>query len=126
MYLEYVIGIFHLFWICRWCQPWLSKLASAAWVKFTHDNQFLSSGGSFIGPVTNNVVEYNTSIELLIEANTLGIQQIIVKLDSQLVISHSNGQYQDQNSILFRKFLRVHLLELQFEVTKYIHVPKFK
>ena len=100
-YLEYVGGA------SRGSQ----NIASTAWVIFTPDNQVLSLGGSFLGPVTNNVAEYSTSIELLIEANTLGIQRITVKLDSQLVVSQLNGRYQVRDPILFRNFLRVHLLE---------------
>ena len=46
------------------------NIASAAWEIFTPENQVLSSRGSFLGPITNNVVEYSVAIELLIEFNT--------------------------------------------------------
>ena len=81
------------------------NIASTTWVIFTPNNQVLSLGGSFLGPVTNNVTEYSTTIELLVEANTLGIQQITVKLDSKLVVSQLNDQYQVSDPIMFRKFL---------------------
>ena len=85
-------------------------ISSATWVIFTPDNQVLSSGCYFLGPTTNNVAEYRATIDLLVEANTLGIQQIIIKLDSQLVVSQLNGQYQVHNPIFLRNFLRVHIL----------------
>ena len=50
------------------------NIASIAWVIFTPNSQVLSSGGSFLGPATNNVAEYSMTIDLLFEANTLGIQ----------------------------------------------------
>ena len=63
-YFRYVDGVIHGY----------RNIASTAWVIFTPDNQVLSSVGSFLGPTTNNVVEYSATIELLVEANTLGIQ----------------------------------------------------
>ena len=51
------------------------NIASITWVIFTPKNQVLSSGGSFLGPATNNVAEYSASIELLaVKDTTLGIQ----------------------------------------------------
>ena len=63
------------------------NIASITWVIFTRENKVLSLGGSFLGLVTNNVAEYSTSIELLVEANTRGIERVIIKLDSELVVS---------------------------------------
>ena len=62
-YLEYVDGASH----------GSRNIASTTWIIFTLENQVLSSRGSLIEHATNNVVEYNVSIELLVEANTLGI-----------------------------------------------------
>ena len=104
------------------CGSW--NIASAAWVIFTPNNQVLSSGGSFLGNATNNVAEYSATIELLVKANTLGIQRITIKLDSQLVVSRLNGQYQVRDPVLFRNFIRVRLLERHFEFIEYIHVPR--
>ena len=63
-YFRYADGVIHGY----------RNIASTAWVIFTPDNQVLSSVGSFLGPATNNVVEYSATIELLVEDNTLGIQ----------------------------------------------------
>ena len=68
------------------------RISSTAWVIFTLENQVLISGGSFLRLAANNVAEYSATIELQVEANTLGIQQITIKLESQLV-SQLNGQY---------------------------------
>ena len=112
-FLGYVDGANHGSW----------SITSTAWVIFTPSSQVLSSGGSFLGLVTNNVAEYSTSIELIVKANTLVIQQIIIKLDSQLVVYQLNGHYQVRDPILFRNILRVCLLERHFEFIEYIHVP---
>jgi hypothetical protein len=52
------------------------RLASAAWVIFTPQGQFLSSGGICLGDTTNNVVKYNAVIELLHYALSLGISHL--------------------------------------------------
>ena len=94
-YLGYADGANHGSW----------SIASTAWVIFTPENQVLSLGGSFLGPAANNVAEYSASIVLLFKANNLSIQRIIVKPNSQLVVSQLNDQYQVLDPIMFRNFL---------------------
>jgi ribonuclease HI len=38
------------------------NLASAAWVVYSPTDELVSLGGVFLGPVTNNIVEYHTVI----------------------------------------------------------------
>jgi ribonuclease HI len=87
------------------------RLASAAWVIFTPQGQFLSSEGIFSGDTTNNVAEYSAVIEFLRDALSLGISHLWVYLDAQLVVSHLNRVYRVHDPTLHRRFLRVHLLE---------------
>jgi ribonuclease HI len=70
------------------------RLASTAWVIFTPQGQLLSSGGICLGDTTNNVAEYSAVIELLRDALSLGIFNIRVYLDTQLVVSQLNKIYQ--------------------------------
>jgi ribonuclease HI len=63
------------------------RLASTAWVIFTPHGQLLSSGGICLGDTTNNVAKYNTVLELLRDALSLGISHLWVYLDAQLVVS---------------------------------------
>ena len=69
------------------------RLTSATWVIFTPQGQFLSSGGIFLGDMTNNVIEYNTVIEFFCDTLSLGISHLGVYLDAQLVVSQLNGIY---------------------------------
>ena len=84
----------------------------------------LSSGGSCLGPTTNNLDEYSVVIELLVEVIHHGIDHLIVRLDSQLVVSHLNDIYSIQNPTLLWKYLRIKLLERQFQFITYEHVPR--
>jgi hypothetical protein len=87
------------------------RLASAAWVIFTPQGQLLSSRGICLGDTTNNVAEYSAVIELLRDALSLGISRLRVYLDAQLVVSQLNRIYRVHDPTLYRRFLRVHLLE---------------
>ena len=70
------------------------NLASAAWVIYSPSRQLVASGGAFLGPATNNVAEYMEFIELLWDSILHGITLLEVKLESQLVNSQLNGDYQ--------------------------------
>ena len=98
--------------------------ASAAWVIYTPTGQVLSSGGVCLRPSSNNVAEYSVIIELLQDAILHGVVSLEVCLDSELVVSQLNGLYHVRDPTLLRRFLRVRLLERQFENITYIHVPR--
>jgi ribonuclease HI len=100
------------------------RLASASWVIFTPQGQLLSSGGICLGETTNNVVEYSAVIELLRDALSLGISHLRVYLDAQLVVSQLNRVYRIHDPTLQRRFLRVRLLERNFDYITYFHVPR--
>jgi ribonuclease HI len=100
------------------------RLASASWVIFTPQGQLLSSGGICLGDTTNNVAEYSAVIELLHNAFPLGISRLRVYLDAQLVVSQLNRIYRVHDPTLHRQFLRVRLLERNFDYITYFHVPR--
>ena len=97
--------------------------ASTTWVIYTPTGQVLSSGGICLWPSINNVAEYSAVIELLHDAISHGVHSLEVRIDSQLVVSQLNGLYHIRDLTLLRRFLRVRLLERQFESITYIHVP---
>ena len=82
----------------------------------------MSSGGTCLGPSTNNVAEYSVIIELLHDAISHGILSLKVRLDSQLVVCQLNSHYHMRDPNLLRRFLRVCLLEQQFDFITYYHI----
>ena len=89
--------------------------ASTAWVIYTPMGQVLSSGGICLWPSSNNVAEYSAIIELLWDAISHGVLSLEVRLDSDLVVSQLNGLYHVRDPTLLRRFLRLRLLERQFD-----------
>ena len=54
------------------------NLASTAWVIYSPSGQLVASGGTCLGPASNNVAEYRAVIELLWDAFSCGITQLEV------------------------------------------------
>ena len=99
-------------------------LASVSWVIYAPEGQLVSLGGVCLQNSSNNVVEYNIMIELLRDSISNGIPSLEVHLNSQLVVSQLNGLYQVRDPTLLRRFLRVRLLQRQFDFITYIHIPR--
>ena len=91
------------------------NLALATLVIYTPSWQLVSSGGSFLGTKTNDVDEYSSVIEFLLDATLHEITHLEVSIDSKLMVSQLNGDYQVQNPNLLCQFLCVRLLERNFE-----------
>ena len=100
------------------------NLASAAWVLYSPAYDLVSSGAICIGPATNNIAEYQELIGLLTEAASRDIHDLVVFMDSQLVVCHLNHVYTIRNPVLLHLFWRVHLLERSFECITYRRVPR--
>ena len=83
------------------------RIASAAWVLYTPESDLLGSRGIFLGSATNNVAEYMSVIQLLTEAASRDISNLVVRLDSQLIIMKLNNHYHVRHLVLLRYFLRV-------------------
>ena len=70
------------------------------------------------------MAEYSVVIELLAEAINLGIHTLVVNLDSQLVVHQLNGRYFVRDHRILRLYLRVKLLERDFDFITYQHIPR--
>ena len=99
------------------------NVASAAWVIFNPSNEFLDSGGIFLGRTTNNLVEYEAVIALMTNTSALGIRLLVVQLDSELVISQLTSRYSVHHPVLYKIYLRVCFLECSFDFISYEHIP---
>ena len=69
------------------------NLSSAVWAIFAPNVELVSLQGICIGRSMNNIVEYSALIELLSNAISFGINRIIIRLDSQLVVLQLTSVY---------------------------------
>ena len=58
------------------------NLASVAWAIYAPTNELISLRGVCLDCATNNIAEYSAVIELLIDAISLGIHHLVIRLDS--------------------------------------------
>jgi ribonuclease HI len=100
------------------------NLASAAWAIYAPTNELISLRGVCLGRATNNIAEYSVVIELLVDAISLGIRRLVVRLDSQLVVLQLSNVYSIRSPTLLRVYLRIRLLERHFDHIEYQHIPR--
>jgi ribonuclease HI len=88
-----------------------------------HNNDEIWSGSFFVGEnATNNHAEYAGLILGLQQAKELEIKNLLVKGDSQLVISQMIGSYKCKSPNLIDFYLRAKELENKFDIINYEHV----
>ena len=77
-----------------------------------------------LGHATNNIVEYSTVIELLIDVILLEIHHLVVRLDSHVLELQLSNVYTIQSPTLLRVYLRIRLLERYFDYIEYQHISR--
>ncbi len=78
----------------------------------------------YIGHATNNQAEYQAVILALTKAKELGIDEIDLFLDSELVQQQLNQKYKVKNQDLAQLFVKAWNLSLGFKKIKYVHVGR--
>jgi len=82
-------------------------IASTTWVIYTPESELFYSREVFLGTTTNNIAEYMSIISLLTEASSRDISNLVVRLDSQLIVMKLTNRYHIRNPTLLRHYLRV-------------------
>ena len=62
------------------------NISSVAWAIYNPSGELIDLQGIYLGHTTNNIVEYSVVIKLLLEAIDLDIKELVVNLDSHLVV----------------------------------------
>jgi len=74
--------------------------AAAAYVLEADGGDVLASHGAAIGMATNNVAEYSALITGLERARDLGVTELEVVSDSELMVKQMRGEYRIKNEAL--------------------------
>ena len=74
--------------------------AAAAYVLEAEDKTVLDARGQTIGVATNNVAEYRALVAGLEKAVELGVDELEVVSDSELLVKQMNGEYRVKNAAL--------------------------
>lgn len=76
--------------------------AAYGYVLETGDGHVLAAHGEAIGVATNNVAEYRALIAGLEKAAELGVDELDVVSDSELLVKQMRGEYRVKNAALRR------------------------
>tara|TARA_B100000073_G_C23720825_1_gene567590 strand:- start:372 stop:767 length:396 start_codon:yes stop_codon:yes gene_type:complete len=97
--------------------------SGAGAVIYDADGEELWSASWFVGDsATNNIAEYTGLIRGLEEAVNMGMDQLSVKGDSQLVIKQMKGEYKVKSDSMYKLFAEAKRLEKKIGYVIYSHV----
>ena len=86
--------------------------------------RLITSISQRIGKTTNNQAEYKALIAALKEAIRLGVKEVDISLDSQLVVRQINGEYRVKNAALKPLYQQAKQLLSLLEGFNITHIPR--
>jgi len=98
--------------------------AAYGYVLETEDGHILDARGEAIGVATNNVAEYRALVAGLGKAVELGVDELEVVSDSELLVKQMRGEYKVKNETLRGLSLEAARLARQIGNVEYRHVKR--
>jgi ribonuclease HI len=98
--------------------------AAYGYVIETDDGHVLAAHGEAIGQATNNVAEYSGLVAGLQKAAELGVRELEVVSDSELLVKQMQGEYRVKNEALKALWEEASDLERQFAKVRYTAVRR--
>jgi ribonuclease H / adenosylcobalamin/alpha-ribazole phosphatase len=88
------------------------------------DGQVLAAHGEAIGHATNNVAEYSGLVAGMTKAAELGVRELEVVSDSELLVKQMRGEYKVKNEALRQLWEAANDLERRFAKVRYTAVRR--
>jgi ribonuclease H / adenosylcobalamin/alpha-ribazole phosphatase len=98
--------------------------AAYGYVLETDDGQVLAAHGETIGRATNNVAEYRGLVAGMEKAAEVGIRELEVVSDSELLVKQMRGEYRVKNEALKALWEEASDLERRFAKVRYTSVRR--
>jgi ribonuclease HI len=98
--------------------------AASGAVLYDDTGAVIGEVGTFLGVATNNVAEWTGLITGLETALEAGVTDIVVRLDSELVVKQLNGAYRVKHENLIPLHARAKSLLRKFASADVRHVPR--
>jgi ribonuclease HI len=98
--------------------------AASAYVLEAEDGTVLDARGETIGVATNNVAEYRALLAGLAQALVLGVDEVEVISDSELLVKQMNGQYRVKNPALIDLSLEAARIAREIGTVRYSAVRR--
>jgi ribonuclease H / adenosylcobalamin/alpha-ribazole phosphatase len=98
--------------------------AAFGYVLETEDGHVLAAHGEAIGRATNNVAEYRGLVAGMEKATELGVDELEVVSDSELLVKQMQGEYRVKNEALRALWEDANDLERRFRRVRYTAVRR--
>jgi len=98
--------------------------AASGAVLFAEDGTALAEVGEYLGIATNNVAEWRALLAGLAKARELGVEDLAVRLDSELVVRQLSGVYRVKHADLIPLASRAKTLLRGFRSVDIQHVRR--
>jgi ribonuclease HI len=98
--------------------------AASGAVLYAEDGTVLAEVGEFLGRATNNVAEWRSLVIGLGRARELGVDEIAIRMDSELVVRQVTGVYRVKHADLIPFATKVKALLREFKSSDIRHVPR--
>ena len=98
--------------------------AAYGYVLEVEDGHVLDARGKAIGVATNNVAEYSALVAGLQSALELGVEELEVVSDSELLVKQMRGEYKVKNAALRELWVRAQELAGQLGSVRYTAVRR--
>ena len=98
--------------------------AAFAYVVEAEDGTVLAAHGEAIGRATNNVAEYSAIVAGLRRAVELGVTNLELRSDSELLVKQMRGEYRVKNADLKQLFLAASSAAREIASVTYTHVRR--
>jgi ribonuclease HI len=90
----------------------------------SEDGDVLAAHGETIGRATNNVAEYSGLVAGMAKAAELGVRELEVVSDSELLVKQMRGEYKVKNEALRTLWEEANDLERRFAKVRYTAVRR--
>jgi ribonuclease HI len=98
--------------------------AAFGYVLETEDGHVLAAHGEAIGPATNNVAEYRGLVAGMAKAVEVGVDELDVVSDSELLVKQMRGDYRVKSGLLRPLWEEAGELERRFAKVRYTAVRR--
>jgi ribonuclease HI len=100
--------------------------AAGAGVILAGDGTVVEEVSEYFGTTTNNVAEYRALAITLRRAKALGFENVVVHMDSELIVRQLNGVYRVKDAKMLELYGEVRKLLREFSDWKVVHVPRIE
>jgi ribonuclease HI len=90
----------------------------------TEDGHVLAAHGEAIGDATNNVAEYSGLVAGMAKAAELGVDDLEVVADSELLVKQMRGEYRVKSGLLRPLWEEANDIERRFRKVRYTAVRR--